>query len=158
MSDGPEQLEVGRINRPHGLRGELVVQLLTDRVAERTTAGAELRTDAGRNLVLVGARPHQDRWIMSFEGVTSREDADRLRGARLFAPPVDDPDVVFAHQVIGLQVIDQHGAEHGRVTALEANPAADLLVLEDGGLVPLTFLVAVEGGVARVDVPPGLLD
>lgn len=158
MTDGPDRLEVGRITRPHALKGELVVYLTTDRTAERTRPGIELHTGDGRRLVVSASRPHQDRWIMSFEGVERREDADLLRGVPLFAEPLDDPDVVFAHQVIGLPVVDQHGNEHGRVTALEANPAADLLVLEGDRLVPLTFLVAVEDGVVRVDVPAGLLE
>jgi 16S rRNA processing protein RimM len=158
VNDGPERLEVGRITRPHALRGELVVLFSTDRTAERTRPGAELHTADGRRLVVASARPHQDRWIVSFEGVASREAADLLRGVPLFADPLEDPDVVFVHQLIGLRVVDQHGVEHGRVAALEANPAADLLVLDDDRLVPLTFLVAVEDDVARVDVPAGLLD
>lgn len=158
MTDEAPLLEVGRITKPHALRGELVVHLITDRVAERTSPGTEFWTTGGRRLVVTAARPHQDRWIMSFEGVDRREDADPLRGTALYAPAVDDPDAVFAHQLIGLRVVDQHGTDHGVVAALEANPAADLLVLEDDRLVPLSFLVAVEDGEVRVDVPAGLLD
>jgi 16S rRNA processing protein RimM len=157
MVDRPERLEVGRITKPHALRGELVVLLTTDRLEERTRRGVELWTGAGRRLVVAAARPHHDRWIVAFEGVERREDADLLRGASLFAAPLEDPDVVFAHQVIGRRLVDQHGVDHGRVIALEANPASDLLVLDDDRLVPLTFLVAVEGDSVVVDVPPGLL-
>jgi 16S rRNA processing protein RimM len=158
MTDGPQRLEVGRITKPHGLRGELVVLLTTDRSAERTARGAELWTADGRRLVVASARPHQDRWIVDFDGVASREDADALRGQLLYAPALEDPGAVFAHQLIGRVVVDQHGTEHGPILALEANPASDLLVLEGDRLVPLTFLVSVEGDVVRVDVPPGLLE
>lgn len=157
MSDGPELLEVGRVTKPHGLRGEVVVYLTTDRT-ERTRPGEVLRTAGGRDLVVAASKPHQDRWIVAFEGLTRREDADELRGVVLYAPPLDDPDTVFAHQVIGRRLVDQHGTDHGPVAAVEANPAADLLVLADERLVPFTFLVGVEGDVVRVDVPAGLLD
>lgn len=158
MSEEPELLEVGRVTKPHALRGELVVRLTTDRFVERTRPGAEFWTATGRRLVVSAARAHQDRWIMSFEGVGRREDADLLRGAALYARPVEDPETVFAHQLIGCRLVDQHGTDHGRITALEANPAADLLVLDDDRLVPLSFLVAVEDDEVRVDVPAGLLD
>ena len=95
---------------------------------------------------------------MSFEGVDRREDAEALRGLGLSAAPLDDADAVFAHQLIGKRLVDQHGTDHGPITALEANPAADLLVLDDERLVPLTFLVEVTGDAVRVDVPAGLLD
>jgi 16S rRNA processing protein RimM len=158
MSDGPELLEVGRITKPHGLKGEVVVRLSTDRAAERTRPGAELQTGAGRSLVVRAARPHQGRWIVSFQGTSRREDAEALRGQVLLATPLEVADVVFAHQVIGRHLVDQHGTDHGPVVALEANPAADLLVLGGDRLVPRTFLFAGDGDVVQVDVPPGLLD
>lgn len=158
MSGQPELLEVGRITKPHGLRGEVVVLFTTDREGDRTRPGAELVAGSGRRLVVVSARPHQDRWVVSFEGVERREDAEALRGLRLSAVPLHDAEAVFAHQLIGKRLIDQHGTDHGRVTALEANPASDLLVLDDERLVPLTFLVEVDDDAVRVDVPAGLLD
>jgi 16S rRNA processing protein RimM len=155
MAHRPELLEIGRVTRAHGLRGEVVVLLSTDRWAERTRVGTELRTPEGRALIVGAARAHQDRWIVTFEGVTTREDAEALQGRRLFAAPLDDPDTVFAHDVIGRRLVDQHGTEHGTITALEANPASDLLVVDDQRLVPLVFL---DDDVVRVDVPVGLLD
>ena len=71
---GPSLLEVGRISRPHGLRGEVVVALTTDRT-ERLTPGTALSTDKGV-LVVRASRPHQDRWIVAFEGHGTREQAD----------------------------------------------------------------------------------
>ena len=60
--------------------------------------------------------------------------------------------------VIGAVVVDQHGTAHGTVTSVELNPASDLLVLDDGGLVPLTFVVGQAEGRIEVEVPAGLLD
>jgi len=131
------------------------VGLSTNR-AERVAPGTVLHTDRG-DLVVASSRPHQDRWLVRFEGIEDRSAAEALRGLALRAEPLDDPDELWAHDLIGSVVVDQHGIEHGTVEALELNPASDLLVLPGGSLVPLTFVVAVEEGRIRVDVPDGLL-
>src|SRR5437660_12576899 len=66
-------LEVGRVVKPHGLRGEVIVDLVTNRV-ERVAAGMSLVTDAGP-LLIEASSPHQGRWIVQFAGVGSREAA-----------------------------------------------------------------------------------
>lgn len=143
--------------RPHGIRGEVVVRLTTDRV-ERLEPGAELSTDRG-SLTVVAARRDRDRWLVRFDGVEGRDAAEGLRGLVLRAAPIEDPEVLWVHELIGMQVISQDGVDRGRVTAVQANPAADLLVLDDGSLVPLTFVVGTpRHGVVRVDVPDGLFD
>jgi 16S rRNA processing protein RimM len=149
-------LEVGRVAKPHGLRGEVVVALSTNR-PERVAQGAVLHADDGP-LTITASRPHQHRWIVRFDGVETREDAEALHGQVLRAEPIDDPDALWVHELIGSVVVDQHGTEHGPVTSIEVNPASDLLVLQDGGLVPLTFVVDQADGRIHVDVPDGLLD
>ena len=74
--------------------------------------------------------------------------------------PLDDaPDgEVWVHEVIGAAVVDRAGRDHGRVVAVEANPAHDLLVLENGGLVPMVFVVEHVGDRVVIDPPDGLLD
>lgn len=158
---GPVLLEVGRIVKPHGLRGEVVVALVTNR-AERVAAGAVLQGPSGP-LVVVGARPFEatgdGRWIVRFAGVDDRGVAEALRDGVLLAPPLADPDALWAHELIGSVVVDSgSGDVLGRVEAVEANPASDLLVLEDGGLIPLRFVTSSGEGRVSVDMPPGLLD
>jgi 16S rRNA processing protein RimM len=155
----PPLLEVGRIGKAHGLRGEVAVTFITDRVAERTVPGAELWAGDLR-LEVVAARPHGRRWLVSFSGIEDRDSARSLTGARLRAVPVDadDPATVFVHELIGKVVVDQHGADHGPVVAVVENPASDLLELADGRLVPLAFLEEVSESQVAVSVPPGLLD
>ena len=148
-------LEVGRVAKPHGLRGEVVVALSTNR-PERVAAGAVLHLDAGP-LTVTSSRPHQHRHIVRFDGVDTREAAEALHGQVLRAEPLEDPDALWVHELIGSTVVDQHGAEHGTVTEVEVNPASDLLVLEGGALVPLTFVVERGDGRITVDVPDGLL-
>ena|SRR5437016_187558 len=150
-------LEVGRVVKPHGLRGEVIVELVTNRT-ERLAVGSVLRSSTGADLEVLRSAPHKGRFIVAFAGVDDLEGAEALRDAGLAAEPLSDPDALWVHELIGAQVVDQEGRGHGRVAAVEANPASDLLVLEDGGLVPLRFVVGREPGRVVVDIPAGLLD
>ena len=151
------RLEVGRIGRAHGLRGEIAVSLSTDR-EERLAPGSVLGIE-GRELVVVRSRPHQHRWLVTFEGVGDRTAAEALQGELLYADalPTDD-DALWVHELIGAAVQDPAGNSLGTVIALEANPASDLLVLDGDRLLPLVFLVRHEPGLVVVDPPAGLWD
>lgn len=161
--DGREAplLEVGHVDRPHGLLGEVVVGLVTNR-SERLAAGTRLEAalDGGttRQLEVRSSRPFQGRFLVVFEGVHNREAADELRGARLLAEAIDDPEAMFVHELVGCEVLEPDGTAHGRVVALQANPASDLLVLDDGALVPLRFVVERAPGRLVVEVPAGLFE
>jgi 16S rRNA processing protein RimM len=126
---------------------------------ERTTPGAVLQA-GDRTLVVASARPHQGRWLVRFEGITDRNGAEELRGVTLVGEALDDPGEgqIWVHDLVGEEVRDTRGTALGRVTAVEANPAHDLLVLDDGTIVPIVFVVDREGGVVIVDPPDGLLD
>ncbi len=145
--------------KPHGVRGEVVVDLVSNRPERRLAAGSVL-TWQGGELEVVGARPHQGRWLVTFAGVDDRNAAERLRGATLSAPAIDDEDdVLWVHELVGAEVVDTAGRNHGRVEAVEANPASDLLVLEGERLVPLVFVVERRpDGKVVVDPPAGLLE
>lgn len=153
-------LEVGRIAKAHGIKGEVLVALTGDRT-ERVAKGAVLQTRAGRDLVVRTASSHQGKWIVAFEGVATRTEAEALHGQALFAEPIDDPDALFVHDLIGSTVVDAGtGDVLGTVESVEANPASDLLVLAGtGGLIPVRFIVERDAdGHLRVDLPAGLLD
>ncbi len=115
---------------------------------------------ARRTLTVEASRPFQDRWIVQFEGIFDRTEAERLRGLELEAEPVDVPGEMWVHELIGATVHDAEGTELGTVSAVEANPASDLLVLEGGGLIPLRFVTERDAAAGRlvVDIPEGLLD
>lgn len=147
-------LEVGRITKAHGIRGEVIVELSTNRT-ERVAPGAVLETDRGA-LTVVRATPHQGRWIVQFEGVDGRSGAEALRGVILRAEPIHDPDSLWVHELIGSTVVDVGGIERGTVVSVVANPASDLLELDSGALVPLRFVVSGEAGRVVVDPPTGL--
>jgi 16S rRNA processing protein RimM len=152
----PTLLEVGRIGRAHGLRGEVVVSLTTDRL-ERVAPGAVLVTDAGE-LEVRASRPHQGRWIVAFAGQDNREDADRLKGLILRAEAVDDPAELWVHDLVGAEVVTVAGETVGRCTGVVANPAADLLELDSGALVPVVFVVDHTPDRVTIDPPDGLFD
>jgi 16S rRNA processing protein RimM len=157
----PSHLEVGFVAKAHGLRGQVVVELVSNR-AERMAPGAVLFDPSGRALEIVSASASpsagRDRWIVGFAGVSDREGADGLRGTTLLGEPITDPDVLWVHDLLGVTVVDQRGTMIGTVVAVEANPASDLLVLDGGGLVPLRFVTARAEGSLTVDIPDGLLD
>ncbi|HLN05670.1 MAG TPA: hypothetical protein VK217_05295 [Acidimicrobiales bacterium] len=168
-------LEVGRIARPHGLAGEVVVALITNRT-ERLAPGAELtcrfaapapsalpgKRTAGssraRVLEVRRSRPFQGRYLVEFEGVHTLEAADELRGALLLAPAIDDPDTLFVHDLVGRELVEVDGTERGVVVAVQANPASDLLVMDNGSLVPLRFVVGREEKRLVVEAPAGLFE
>ena len=133
-----------------------MVRLVTDRT-ERLDPGSVLHTKRGP-MTVRSSRPHQGHWIVQFDGVSDRNAAEALRNLALLAAPLDDADVLWVHELVGSRVVDLTGAELGTVTAVEANPASDLLVLDGGGLVPLTFMVDRAPGVVTVDPPAGLFD
>ncbi len=170
-------LTVGSIVRPHGVRGEVVVEIRTDEPALRFSAGAVLLTDPAEAgpLRVKHARPHysagRERLLVSFDTVQSRQDAEQLRGVLLQVdsaqiPPPTEPDEYHDHQLIGLTAVDQNGVELGRVVRIDHAPAHDLLVLERPhgrqSLIPFVAAIVPEVDLAAgrvvVTPPEGLLD
>ena len=150
-------LEVGRIGRPHGTAGEVTVTLVSNRT-ERLAAGSVLQTDSGP-LRVVSARPHGGRHLVTFDGVGDRGEAEALRGLVLRAAALTDPDEMWVHELIGARVVDGAGVERGLVASVVANPAGDILELDDGALVPLRFVVSWTPRVqVEVDAPEGLFE
>jgi 16S rRNA processing protein RimM len=164
-------LEIGRIEKAHGLKGEVVVSLVSNipgRLAPGVKlagacrrsggGGAEAADEAALQLEVVSSRPFQQRHLVLFGGIDSRTEAESLRGVVLKAPAVSDPEVLFVHDLVGCDVVDQAGVSHGRVVSVEANPASDLLVGEGGWLVPLCFVVGHRAGHIVIDAPDGLFE
>jgi 16S rRNA processing protein RimM len=149
-------LEVGRVGKPHGLTGEVVVTLVSNR-PERVVVGSTFLTDDGE-LRIEASRPFTDKWLMTFAGVDSRERAEGLRGTVLRGRPLEDTEAWWVHELIGAEVLDLEGARLGIVAGVLANPASDLLELDGGALVPLRFVVERGAGRVVVDAPAGLLD
>jgi 16S rRNA processing protein RimM len=95
---------------------------------------------------------------VTFEGVGSTEEAERLRGTTLTAAPLEVDGALWVDELMGARVVATDGTALGEIVAVEANPASDLLVLDSGALIPSRFVVGgIEGGTVTVDVPDGLV-
>ncbi|WP_345572125.1 ribosome maturation factor RimM [Nonomuraea rosea] len=165
------QLVVGRIGRPHGVRGDVTVEVRTDEPELRFAVGTALATDpADRGPLLIESRRwHKGMLLVSFAGIADRDVADELRGTMLVidsseVTPSDDPDEFHDHQLIGLAVETTAGEPVGEVTNV-LHHGQDLLVVRRSGaeeaLIPfvkaLVPEVDVAGGRLVVDPPEGLL-
>ena len=153
-------LEVGRVVKAHGLQGDVVVEIYSDR-PERSRTGSVFTSGRG-SLILESARPFYatgaGRFIFHFEGFEDRSSAESLRGQALRAPALHDPSTLWVHELVGCEVKDTAGSPLGTVAAVIANPASDLLELDSGGLVPVRFVVGRAPGTLTVEIPAGLLD
>ncbi len=149
-------LEIGYIRRAHGVRGQVSVELGTDRL-ERVQPDARWWARDGW-LTVVSARPHQERWLVTLREVTDRSAAQRYTNATIYAEPVDDSEELWVHELIGAKVVEVSGRERGRCVSVVANPASDLLELDSGALVPVAFVVRHGDDVIVIDPPEGLFD
>ena len=171
-SQTPEGLlHVGRVTRPHGIRGDVYVSFFTDR-PERTRKGARLWLQ-NNWITVVSARGQSIRpqsshsrsshsqstsWLMHFAGIDDRNSAERITRSDLYGEPIDDPSVLWVHDLIGSQVVDIAGVNHGTCVAVVDNPAHSLLELESGALVPVVFIAERTKGLITINPPDGLFD
>src|SRR5215470_7780645 len=153
-----ESLVVGRILRPHGLRGELSVEVRTDDPEQRFAVGSVLGTDPAEAgpLTVAASRWHSGRLLVSFAGVADRTQAESLRGAWLTVdaadiPVPEDPNEFHDHQLTGLTMVTVSGKLVGTVTDVLHHGQALLAVAPAGGtsrrgevLVPFVAAIAVE--------------
>ncbi len=163
---------VGRVGRPHGVRGEVSVEVRTDDPRARFADGSVLDTDPEDRgpLTVSGSRWHGGRLLLSFDQVADREVAAGLRGALLVvdaadsAPP-EDSDEFHDHQLLGLRAVTVTGADVGVIVDV-LHLGQDVLSVRrpDGDEVLVPFVRAIvptvdlAGRVVTLDPPPGLLD
>jgi 16S rRNA processing protein RimM len=163
---------VGRIGRPHGVRGEVTVEVRTDDPDLRFRPGVVLRTDPpGRGPITISrVHWHGTTLLLSLEGIDSREAAEAVRNTELLVevadlPELDDPDSYYDHQLVGLRARLPGGRVLGEVTAVR-HEAQDLLVVRRDGagdaMIPFVSAIVptvdLDGGFVVVDPPEGLLE
>ncbi len=165
-------LVVGRVVKPHGVHGDLLVEIITDfpeRLADGVgfRAGTADRPETGHEVHRI--RYHQGRWLLSVRGLCDRETADAWRGRFLFLPEqsLDElPEGFFyEHHLVGLVCRSPAGDDLGEVTGVEQGPGQRRLVVRRGRrefLVPyvpeIVTGVDLETGIVTLDAQPGLLD
>lgn len=174
-------LMIGRVLKPHGVHGELVVDLRTDQPQQRFVPGAVVRglmprakgaaSSVEREFTITAVRNHSGRLLVSLAGVGDRSAADELRGLQFVIDAADvdsgdDPDEFYDHELIGLPVRTVAGAEVGTVRDVVHLPASDLLAVTaaaDGREILIPFVAEIVPEVSRVDgvvidPPDGLLE
>jgi 16S rRNA processing protein RimM len=168
----PDTVVVGRIGRPHGVRGEVTVEVRTDDPDLRFVPGAVLRTDPAERgpITIAGVHWHSGTLLLRLEGVDSREAAEAVRNTELLVdvadlPEIEDPDSYYDHQLVGLTARMPDGTVLGEITVVR-HEAQDLLVVRrpGGGDLLIPFVSAIvptvdlDGGFVVVDPPEGLLE
>ena len=107
---------------------------------------------------MVAATPHQDRWLVTFAEIDDRVVAQRYTNVPVYAEPLDDADELWVHELIGTPVVEVDGTPRGTCVSVVANPAADLLELDSGALVPVVFVVEHTAERIVIDPPAGLFE
>jgi 16S rRNA processing protein RimM len=170
--DWDEMVLVGRIARPQGHRGQVVVNPATDFPDERFAAGAVLHTlREGRvdRLTVVAMRMHQGRPVLTLEDVGTMTEAQALAGLELRVPETAlaalPEGTYYEHDLVGCVLVTRDGRELGTVRAVEGGGGTTRLVAGSGGgelQVPLVHEICVRIDIVErrivVEPPEGLLD
>jgi len=165
-------LVVGRVAKPHGIHGDLVVEIITD-FPERLADGVEFGVGSGQRPTefheVFNVRYHKRRWLLSVRDLRDRTVAETWRGRYIFLPEQSLDELpegfYYEHHLVGLACRSTGGRELGEVTGVEQAPGQHRLVVRSGRrefLVPYVPEIVVEvdldGGVVILDPPPGLMD
>jgi 16S rRNA processing protein RimM len=160
------EVVVGRIGKPHGLRGEVTVDVRTDEPERRYAVGSRLRAEPPRGsastltaVTVAGVRWHSGVLLARFEELADRTAAEAARGIVLHATidadaRPEDPEEFYDHQLVGLTALDLDGTVLGQVVALVHGGAQDLLTVRtaEGREALVPFVTAL---VPEVDLASG---
>lgn len=166
-----ELLAVGRVWRPHGVRGDVLVAITTD-FPERIEAGIEVGIGAAtaeRWLRLESARIHKGCFLVHLAGISTRDEADALRGAWVFLPAQKRSSLpanyYYEHELAGLDCVGRDGATVGKVVELGSGTGTAMLTVrtpKGDVLVPFISPIVVKVDLKErkvvIDPPKGLVD
>jgi 16S rRNA processing protein RimM len=170
--DRRDWLIVGRAGKPHGVHGDVLVEIITD-FPERLTDGMTFGVgdDSGPSEFheVFKIRFHKRRWLLSVCDLRDRDAAETWRGRYLYLPEqaLDElPEgFYYEHHLVGLACRSRQGAELGEVTGVDQGPGQRRLIVRRGRrefLVPyvpeIVVDVDLDQGIVTLDAPPGLLD
>jgi 16S rRNA processing protein RimM len=152
------QVSVGRIGKPHGIRGEVTIEVRTDEPELRFAPGTTLKRESGSDLIVSDFHWHSGRVLLKFLGVDSRSAAEELRNSILTVERAEDevPDEngeYYDSNLIGCQVQTLAGEVIGRVVDVLHLPSQEVLVVGSAGDAGKEYLIPfVESIVPTVDV------
>jgi len=155
----PSHLVVGRILAPHGVKGEVEVEILTDFPDRFSSLKTVCLGEALERVVLEGHRPRNNRLLLKLGGYEGREQAATLRGKLIYVPleeamPLEE-DEYYLYQVLGLQVWTTEGEFLGRVDEVLSTRCNDVYLVSDGAQEVL--IPAISSVVKEVDLDGGRL-
>lgn len=170
--DSSQWLVVGRVSKPHGIQGDLTVDIITDfpeRLAEgvRFGVGGDEKPETFHEVHRI--RFHKRKWLLSVAGLRDRDLAESWRGRYLFLPEQSLDELPegfhYEHHLVGLVCKTPNGEDLGKVTGIEMGPGQRRLVVRHGRrefLVPyvpeIVTNVDLEAKIVTIDAPAGLLD
>ncbi len=156
--DEPAFLVVGKLRRPHGLKGEIIMQVITD-FPERLQPGVTVYVGEQHMPMPIRSRRWHDRaLLLAFDPYTDPESASALTNQMVYVRSDDRPPLpegeYYHHQLLGLQVITDEGVELGQISQILETGANDVYVVrpESG---PEILLPAIESVVLKIDLPLG---
>ena len=128
-------LIVGYLRRPHGVRGEMIMDIHTD-FPERLRPGTKVYVgEDHKPMTIASARPHGTGMLIGLRGLTTPDLAGQLRNTYVYVPAKDRPPLpdgkLYQHQILGLRVVTDEGRELGRLTDILATGANDVYVVKD---------------------------
>jgi len=131
----PVYLAVGFLRRPHGVHGEIVMDLHTD-FPERFRKGRKLLVgEDHKSLTLAGARQHQSGMLVRFTGVETPEEAGKFRNQWVYIEATDAPPLpkgqLYQHELFGFQVVDENDNPLGELVEIIETGANDVYVVKD---------------------------
>ncbi len=170
--ESSEWLVVGRVSKPHGIQGDLTVDIITDfpeRLADGVRFGIGEKESPETFHEVHRIRYHKRKWLLSVSGLRDRDVAESWRGRFLFLPEQSLDELpegfYYEHHLVGLVCRTPSGDDLGEVTGIEMGPGQRRLVVRQGRqefLVPyvpeIVINVDLNEGVVTIDAPPGLLD
>ncbi len=131
----PFYLVVGFLRRPHGVQGEIIMDLHTD-FPERLKAGRKLFIgEKHKALTLQGVRSHANGVLVKLRGIDTPEDAGQLRNTWVYVKSSDVPKLeegqIYQHELFGMTVIDEEEKNLGTLTEIIETGANDVYVVKD---------------------------
>ena len=131
----PVYLVVGFLRRPHGVRGEIIMDVHTD-FPERLQSGRKLFVGEEHKLMsLSGARPHAKGVLVKFNGIETPEAAGELRNQWVYVEAADVPSLpegkLYQHELFGFQVVDENNVSLGELVEIIETGANDVYVVRD---------------------------
>jgi 16S rRNA processing protein RimM len=146
--------------KPHGLAGEVQVQILTDFPDRFDTLKTVYLGEHYTPAVLESQRRHGRRILLKFEGCEDREEADKLRGELIYVPvdeavPLEE-DEYYVHEIVGLQAWTTEGEYLGRIEEVIHTGSNDVYVVRDS--VRETLIPALSDVVLKIDTEQGRIE